>query len=79
MKFPFNTCPKWFLDFFQEECLDEFFIKGRKYHLDRPRLLTHGVEYFNQKGITTWVENDQLWFDIDFNTPTWTFRILKWS
>jgi hypothetical protein len=28
---------------------------------------------------TAWIENNQLWFDIDSNSPLWTFRILKWS
>ena len=79
MKFPFNTCPSWFTNFLVDEYLEEFHNKGRQYHDDRLRFLEFGQEYFNQKGLTSWVENNQLWFDIDFNSPLWTFRILKFS
>jgi len=79
MKFPFNKCPMWFTNFLVDEYLDEFHTKAKKYSNDHPRLLKSGEEFFNKKGLTSWVENNQLWFDIDFDSPLWTFKILKWS
>jgi len=79
MKFPFNTCPSWFTNFLVDEYLDEFHKKAKKYSDDRLKLLKSGEEFFNKKGLTSWVENDQLWFDINIDSPAWTFRILKWS
>jgi len=79
MKFPFNTCPSWFTNFLIAEYLVEFHNMGKKYCNDRLKLLEFGQEYFSQKGLTAWIENNQLWFDIDSNSPLWTFRILKWS
>jgi len=79
MKFPFNTCPSWFTNFLVDEYLDEFHKKAKKYSDDRLKLLKFGEEFFNKKGLASWVENDQLWFDINIDNPAWTFRILKWS
>jgi hypothetical protein len=79
MKFPFNTCPSWFTNFLVDEYQDEFHYKFGKYNNDRLVLLESAKKYFNQKGLKSWIEDNQLWFDIDINSPLWTFRILKFS
>jgi hypothetical protein len=36
------------------------------------------LDYFSNKGFTVWLdEENHLWFDVDSNSPKWTFEILR--
>ena len=69
-----GSAPPWFYKFVKEEWQDEY-----RSILLRDKDMESVVEFFNSKGITAWYKNHNIWMDVDFNTPEWTFRMLKYS
>jgi hypothetical protein len=83
MKFPFRTCPDWFINFLCDKHLDSFheFVADEKINLntDKELLMHKAQEYFGKQGFICWVQDYQLWFEIDENSNETFFNILKWS
>jgi len=82
MNFAFGDAPEWFRDHILKYYIDELHTiqkaaKTIPVYNDQ-KFKEIAVTYFTKRGFTVWLDQDnQLWFDVDANSPKWTFEILK--
>jgi hypothetical protein len=77
-----RNAPKWFCDAIYRYYADELHeiekaAKTIPNYTDQ-RFKQIAVDFFIHKGFTVWLdEENHLWFDVDSNSPKWTFEILR--
>ena len=82
MQFRMRNAPKWFCDAIYRYYADELHeiekaAKTIPNYTDQ-RFKQIAVDFFIHKGFTVWLdEENHLWFDVDSNSPKWTFEILR--
>ena len=83
MQFRFRDGPVWFSEHLAENYMNELHRIQKKSktigsNFNEIRFKQIAVEFFSKKGFTVWVDSDlNLWFDIDFTGPEWTYEILR--
>jgi len=88
IKFQIHRCPDWFENFVRAEWWDELELlrhREQEQYKDpngQLELIARAVEFYTEKGLTAWHEEDAkgyyIWLDIDLDKPEWTLRMLKY-
>lgn len=82
MQFRVRDAPEWFNDHLLSNYVNEL---HRVQETLKPEpgytnleFRQMACEFFKEKGFDVWLDEEgHLWFDIDANSPQWTFEILK--
>jgi hypothetical protein len=83
LRCPARDAPDWFKKFATAELQCKFLtVAGSTTEIPDMRKIM--LDVYNQKGITAWYGSgygitDDLWIEVDLNTPEWTFRMLKYE
>ena len=82
MIFSFNEAPVWFYRWVQNVHIDNLHKLAPMHTFNSTNWAEKKkicAEYFNRSGITSWYNtiDDQIWFNVDENSPKWTFEILR--
>ena len=82
MQFRMKNAPKWFCDVIFKHYTDELHAINMAAKTmpdyDDKKFKDIAVEFFTKKGFTVWLDKEnRLCFDLDPDSPKWTFEILR--
>lgn len=82
MKFRLRDAPEWFANHVINSYIDELhrIIEARKHNPKFNNLEFRQIScsFFKEKGFNVWLDDEgHLWFDIEQDSPKWTFEILR--
>ena len=78
MQFRMKNAPKWFCDVIYKHYIDELHAIEQDPNYNDQKFKEIAVEYFTCEGFTVWLDKEnRLCFDVDPDSPKWTFEILR--